>query len=216
MSSSTASSHPALEADAHLLICCACGTQYPYTASHPRSNAENGTFDCLICLDDRQFVPPATGQRWTTLWTMTTGKSEERVCSSEEIRGPVKEGGERHEMEIVPDEEDPRMSYIVTKPSFGIAQTREYRRKLLAAGDDHQSFDFSQLRTHRAKTTRIVPADQNLFVPPHLFTPRSIQPSYLNPPSEASSGIVRLSFLKPSSRTSRHEISKRLRSLIRM
>lgn len=42
-------------------ICVACGTQYPLAASSPAS--------CLICGDDRQYVPPE-GQRWTTLAAM--------------------------------------------------------------------------------------------------------------------------------------------------
>jgi hypothetical protein len=38
-------------------ICCACGTSYPNTAEPPPR--------CLICEDERQFVPPG-GQVWTT------------------------------------------------------------------------------------------------------------------------------------------------------
>src|SRR5258708_35614376 len=38
-------------------ICCACGTSYPDTAEPPSR--------CLICEDERQFVPPG-GQVWTT------------------------------------------------------------------------------------------------------------------------------------------------------
>ena len=39
-------------------ICVACGTQYPDAPAAPER--------CPICLDPRQYVPPA-GQRWTTL-----------------------------------------------------------------------------------------------------------------------------------------------------
>src|SRR5687768_13579972 len=39
-------------------ICTACGTQYPPSEAHPGA--------CLICTDERQFVP-ASGQSWTTL-----------------------------------------------------------------------------------------------------------------------------------------------------
>ena len=39
-------------------ICTACGTQYPPSEVSPPS--------CVICEDERQFVPPG-GQTWTTL-----------------------------------------------------------------------------------------------------------------------------------------------------
>jgi len=39
-------------------ICTACGTQYPPSEAPPDA--------CLICTDERQFVP-ASGQSWTTL-----------------------------------------------------------------------------------------------------------------------------------------------------
>jgi len=39
-------------------ICTACGTQYQSSEAPPRA--------CLICTDERQFVP-ASGQAWTTL-----------------------------------------------------------------------------------------------------------------------------------------------------
>src|SRR4051794_34945868 len=39
-------------------ICTACGTQYPPSEARPDA--------CLICTDERQFVP-ASGQSWTTL-----------------------------------------------------------------------------------------------------------------------------------------------------
>ena len=41
-----------------LFICTACGTQYPESADPPAQ--------CLICEDERQYVPPR-GQTWTTL-----------------------------------------------------------------------------------------------------------------------------------------------------
>src|SRR5690242_21152083 len=42
----------------HAFICTTCGTQYvPSAVPPPR---------CLICEDERQYVPP-TGQGWTTL-----------------------------------------------------------------------------------------------------------------------------------------------------
>lgn len=118
----------ALETDAHLLICCACGTQFPRTAQQGIVNGHDNNVsstpgDCLICADDRQFVPPATGQRWTTLHTMASGEREADCASS--VHGPARDGSEKHSVEIVADKEDPRMSYLVTKSSFGIAQTRE-------------------------------------------------------------------------------------------
>src|SRR5271165_7691811 len=39
-------------------ICAACGTQYPPSEVLPCA--------CLMCTDERQFVP-ASGQTWTTL-----------------------------------------------------------------------------------------------------------------------------------------------------
>ena len=39
-------------------ICTACGTQYPLSEAPPTA--------CLICTDERQFIP-ASGQSWTTL-----------------------------------------------------------------------------------------------------------------------------------------------------
>ena len=39
-------------------ICTACGTQYPPSEGAPRA--------CVICTEERQFVP-AAGQSWTTL-----------------------------------------------------------------------------------------------------------------------------------------------------
>jgi hypothetical protein len=39
-------------------ICVACGNHYPAASSPPAG--------CIICADERQFVPP-DGQRWTTL-----------------------------------------------------------------------------------------------------------------------------------------------------
>jgi hypothetical protein len=40
-------------------ICMACGTQFPDADAPPGS--------CPICTDWRQYVPAATGQRWTTM-----------------------------------------------------------------------------------------------------------------------------------------------------
>jgi hypothetical protein len=39
-------------------LCTACGTQYPSSEAPPEA--------CLVCTDERQFVP-ASGQSWTTL-----------------------------------------------------------------------------------------------------------------------------------------------------
>ena len=49
-------------------ICTACGTQYPPSEAPP--------YACLICTDERQFVP-ASGQSWTTLeglWNVHSNK----------------------------------------------------------------------------------------------------------------------------------------------
>ena len=45
-------------------ICCACGTSYPDTSEPPSR--------CLICEDQRQFVPRG-GQVWTTLEKLAGG-----------------------------------------------------------------------------------------------------------------------------------------------
>jgi hypothetical protein len=49
----------ALEEDEHMpvWICAACGNHYPEQGSPPEA--------CMICTDERQWVP-ASGQRWTT------------------------------------------------------------------------------------------------------------------------------------------------------
>ncbi|OCF73545.1 hydrolase [Kwoniella mangroviensis CBS 8886] len=83
----------ALQSDALLPICRACGTQYPLTSSLKRS--------CAICEDPRQFVP-SSGQEWTTLAEMG-------------------EGGRKHIM--LKDEEDSRISMISCEPAFAINQT---------------------------------------------------------------------------------------------
>ena len=69
-------------------VCATCGTQYPDSDSEPDG--------CLICEDERQYVPE-TGQRWTTL---------------EELR-------EKHRNEVEPEGE---LVGIATKPSFAIGQ----------------------------------------------------------------------------------------------
>ena len=45
-------------------ICAACGNHYPAAAAPPAS--------CLICTDERQWVPPS-GQRWTTMADLAAG-----------------------------------------------------------------------------------------------------------------------------------------------
>src|SRR4051812_23797058 len=42
-------------------LCVTCGTQFPESARPPEK--------CLICEDERQYVPPE-GQQWTTLEAM--------------------------------------------------------------------------------------------------------------------------------------------------
>jgi hypothetical protein len=48
----------------HGYICTACGIQYPPSESPPPA--------CVVCDDERQFVPPR-GQTWTTLPAMAVG-----------------------------------------------------------------------------------------------------------------------------------------------
>src|SRR5687767_392119 len=45
-------------------ICAACGTQFPPSDTAPQQ--------CVICEDERQFVP-SRGQTWTTLAALATG-----------------------------------------------------------------------------------------------------------------------------------------------
>jgi hypothetical protein len=45
-------------------ICTACGTQFPPSDTAPQQ--------CVICEDERQFVPPR-GQTWTTLAALAAG-----------------------------------------------------------------------------------------------------------------------------------------------
>ncbi|ODN76721.1 hypothetical protein L202_05346 [Cryptococcus amylolentus CBS 6039] len=78
-----------LQQDALLPICKACGTQY----SKPRP-------DCPICEDPRQYVP-VTGQEWTSLAELGSGR--------------------KHILQ--PDEEDARINHIMTEPGFAINQT---------------------------------------------------------------------------------------------
>ena len=49
----------------HAFICTACGTQYPPSETAPAM--------CIICQDERQYVPPG-GQTWTTLEALATGR----------------------------------------------------------------------------------------------------------------------------------------------
>jgi hypothetical protein len=70
-------------------ICCACGTSYPDTAEPPSR--------CLICEDERQFVPRG-GQVWTTPEKLAGG----HVSAWRQLEGDLFE--------------------IHTHPQFGIGQ----------------------------------------------------------------------------------------------
>jgi hypothetical protein len=70
-------------------ICATCGIQYPPSAQPPAQ--------CLICEDERQYIP-REGQRWTTL---------------DELRATHRN---------VIDELEPGLLRIVTEPSFAIGQ----------------------------------------------------------------------------------------------
>lgn len=54
-------------------ICTACGTQYPPSEQAPER--------CVICEDERQFVP-ITGQGWTTLEKLSIGTATPIVSTS--------------------------------------------------------------------------------------------------------------------------------------
>jgi hypothetical protein len=71
-------------------ICAACGNHYPQAASPPAA--------CVVCSDERQWVPP-TGQRWTTLAEL---------------------GAAGHRAEV--RELEPGLLGIGTEPPFGIGQ----------------------------------------------------------------------------------------------
>jgi hypothetical protein len=71
-------------------ICAACGNHYPEAASPPAV--------CVICSDERQWVPP-TGQRWTTM-------------------AELRAAGHRAEVR----ELEPRLLGIGVEPPFAIGQ----------------------------------------------------------------------------------------------
>jgi hypothetical protein len=83
--------------DADHCICKACGAQYPA----PRAAPPHG---CAVCLDERQFVPPA-GQAWTSLRELH---------------------GQGTSTELVSDPVDARVLRVSNKPGVGISQTRAY------------------------------------------------------------------------------------------
>jgi hypothetical protein len=72
-------------------ICGTCGVEHPDTERPPRTT-------CLICADDRQWVP-ADGQRWTTADELD---AEEHRLEREELR--------------------PGLHRFHRQPSFGIGQ----------------------------------------------------------------------------------------------
>ncbi|OCF45103.1 hydrolase [Kwoniella heveanensis CBS 569] len=115
----------ALQDDALLPICVACGTQYPRSHQAVRSSSETrgkspnasgaGTRDvpeCPVCLDPRQYVP-ASGQQWTTLAEL----------SKDQASGEEKGKGQERKHRLLVDERDESISMIVTEPGFGINQT---------------------------------------------------------------------------------------------
>lgn len=73
-------------------ICITCGTQYP-ASSHPPE-------ECMICEEERQYIPPA-GQQWTTLEKM----QQSGTYSNHFV------------------EEQKGLKSITTSPEFGIGQT---------------------------------------------------------------------------------------------
>ena len=73
-------------------ICCTCGIQYSLSKNAPDS--------CVICTEERQYVP-VDGQKWTTLEDMKENSLYKNT--------------------ILPEE--PGIVSVVTKPTFGIGQT---------------------------------------------------------------------------------------------
>jgi hypothetical protein len=83
-------------------ICATCGNHYPDTAEPPPS--------CVICADERQWVPPS-GQRWTTHAELAAeGGGAER---------PGKRPGKRH-CEVW--EVEPGLLGVGVTPTVGIGQ----------------------------------------------------------------------------------------------
>ena len=94
----------ALQADATLPICIACGTQYqaPRAKCEPQHPIKASlTRSGPICEDPRQAVPP-TGQKWTSLADL----------------------GETRKNVLIEDVEDSRLTHIGTEPPFAINQHR--------------------------------------------------------------------------------------------
>ncbi|WVW81997.1 hypothetical protein I302_104002 [Kwoniella bestiolae CBS 10118] len=67
----------ALQSDALLPICKACGTQYPASFDIQRN--------CVICEDPRQYVP-ATGQEWTNMAELGEGRKHVLLQDEEDGR----------------------------------------------------------------------------------------------------------------------------------
>ncbi len=82
-------------------ICFACGTQFPESETTPNS--------CLICEDDRQFVP-ATGQRFVTM--------KELRANCQNVIRQVDEG--LHEIFIRPTFGSGQRAYLLQTPQGNI------------------------------------------------------------------------------------------------
>ncbi|WRT63881.1 uncharacterized protein IL334_000807 [Kwoniella shivajii] len=95
----------ALQSDALLPICKACGTQY--SASSPIIEK-----NCLICEDPRQYVP-STGQEWSSLAEL----------AESDIQKQNDKESEKRKNYLIEDDEDGRIKMIACDPSFGINQT---------------------------------------------------------------------------------------------
>ncbi|KAK3336688.1 hypothetical protein B0T19DRAFT_471726 [Cercophora scortea] len=80
-----------------LLICTACGTQFPNTD-------RNALKTCFICDDPRQYVPPS-GQSFTTLAALQTSHKNDF-----------------HTTHSSPDNKAPALISITTSPKFAIGQ----------------------------------------------------------------------------------------------
>lgn len=86
----------AFQDDFRKALCATCGAQYPVELSSPPKG-------CLICLDERQYVP-ATGQKWTSI-------------------GELLDDGVHTTLE--PIDLDERIVRVMNSPGVGISQTRE-------------------------------------------------------------------------------------------
>jgi hypothetical protein len=110
-SSASPTPNKALTSDADLPICTACGTQF-----------ESERDDCPICEDERCVNP---GQTLMPILKLCTSSRQFVPVEGQSWSSLRRLAAEGYKNEIIPDVDDPRISFIKTVPSFGIGQTRK-------------------------------------------------------------------------------------------